>query len=85
MRTRESPSLKSRTTLRRYTDEAIALGVFGVPTLALRGELFWGVDATQMAADYAAAGCCWSDPEYARAATLPIGASRDLGKAKKRS
>jgi len=72
-------------TLRRYTDEAIALGVFGVPTLALRGELFWGADATQMAADYAAAGCCWSDPEYARASTLPIGASRDQGKAKKRS
>ena len=71
-------------TLRRYTDEAIALGVFGVPTLALRGELFWGADATQMAADYAAAGCRWTDPEYARAATLPIGASRDAGKARKR-
>ena len=72
-------------TLRRYTDEAIALGVFGVPTLALRGELFWGADATQMAADYAAAGCRWTDPEYARAATLTIGASRDADKARKRS
>ena len=71
-------------TLRRYTDEAIALGVFGVPTLALRGELFWGADATQMAADYAVAGCRWSDPEYARAVTIPIGASRDQGKTKKR-
>jgi 2-hydroxychromene-2-carboxylate isomerase len=64
-------------TLRRYTDEAIARGVFGVPTLDLRGELFWGVDATQMAADYAAAGFRWTDPEYTRAASLPIGASRD--------
>ena len=72
-------------TLRRYTDEAIALGVFGVPTLALRGELFWGADATQMAADYAAAGCRWTDPEFARAATLPIGAARDAGKARKRT
>jgi len=72
-------------TLRRYTDEAIALGVFGVPTLALRGELFWGADATQMAADYAAAGCRWTDPEFTRAATLPIGAARDAGKARKRS
>jgi 2-hydroxychromene-2-carboxylate isomerase len=71
--------------LRRCTDEAIALGVFGVPTLALRGELFWGADATQMAADYAAAGCRWIDPEFARAATLPIGAARDSGKARKRS
>ncbi|HVP88156.1 MAG TPA: 2-hydroxychromene-2-carboxylate isomerase, partial [Casimicrobiaceae bacterium] len=28
--------------LRRYTDEAIARGVFGVPTLAIGEELFWG-------------------------------------------
>jgi 2-hydroxychromene-2-carboxylate isomerase len=72
-------------TLRRYTDEAIALGVFGVPTLALRGELFWGADATRMAADYAAAGGRWTDPEFERAAMLPIGAARDAGKARKRS
>jgi 2-hydroxychromene-2-carboxylate isomerase len=72
-------------TLRRYTDEAIALGVFGVPTLALRGELFWGADATQMAADYAAAGCRWADAEFARVAALPIGATRDAAKARKRS
>jgi len=71
-------------TLRRNTDEAIARGVFGVPTLDLRGELFWGVDATQMAADYAAAGCRWTDPEYARAAALPIGASRVAQKSGKR-
>ena len=77
------PTVKE--TLRRYTDEAIARGVFGVPTLDLRGELFWGVDATQMAADYAAAGCRWTDPEFARAAALPIGASRDAQKSGKRS
>jgi 2-hydroxychromene-2-carboxylate isomerase len=71
--------------LRRNTDEAIALGVFGVPTLALRGELFWGADATQMAADYAAAGCRWTDPEFARVAALPVGAARDAGKTRKRT
>jgi hypothetical protein len=38
-----------------------------------------------MAADYAAAGCRWTDPEYARAAALPIGASRDPGKGTRRS
>ena len=50
--------------------------MFGVPTLALRGELFWGADATQMAADYVAAGCRYPDPEYARVANLPVGAAR---------
>jgi 2-hydroxychromene-2-carboxylate isomerase len=62
--------------LRRNTDEAIERGVFGVPTLALGDALFWGVDATGMAADFAAAGCRFTDPEYARVADLPIGAVR---------
>jgi 2-hydroxychromene-2-carboxylate isomerase len=31
--------------LRRQTDAAIAAGVFGVPTLIVDGELFWGSDA----------------------------------------
>jgi len=62
--------------LRRNTDEAIARGVFGVPTLAIGDALFWGADATPMAADYVAAGCRFTDPEYARIAELPIGAER---------
>jgi len=63
--------------LRRNTDEAIARGVFGVPTLAIGDELFWGSDATQMAADFLADGCRWTDPESERLATLPVGATRE--------
>jgi 2-hydroxychromene-2-carboxylate isomerase len=62
--------------LRRNTDEAIARGVFGVPTLAIGEELFWGADATDMAREYAAAGCRYPDPEYERVAALPAGAQR---------
>jgi 2-hydroxychromene-2-carboxylate isomerase len=62
--------------LRRNTDEAIARGVFGVPTLMIGDELFWGADATQMAADYLADGCRWTDPESERIAQLPVGALR---------
>ena len=68
--------------LRRNTDEAITRGVFGVPTLALGTELFWGADATEMVADYVKAGCKFQDPEYARIATLPVGATRREGAAK---
>jgi hypothetical protein len=50
--------------------------VFGVPTLAVGDELFWGADATQMALDYVAAGCRFDDPEYARVAGLREGARR---------
>ena len=67
--------------LRRNTDEAITRGVFGVPTLAIGNELFWGADATQMAADFIAAGQRWTDPEYERVANLPIGAARREAKA----
>lgn len=55
---------------------AIAAGVFGVPTLVVGGEAFWGLDATAMALDWQAG----LDPELARAfeaiETLPTGASR---------
>ena len=75
-----SPGVKDE--LRRNTDEAIARGVFGVPTLAVGDELFWGLDATAMAAEYVLAGCRCDDPEYARVSSLPVGASRDARPAK---
>ena len=62
--------------LRRNTDEAIARGVFGVPTLAIGEELFWGADATAMAADFVARGCNFADPEMDRVAALPAAAER---------
>jgi 2-hydroxychromene-2-carboxylate isomerase len=68
------PAVKDE--LRRNTDEAISRGVFGVPTLAIGAELFWGADATDMARDYVAAGCRYEDPEYARVAALPAGVQR---------
>jgi len=71
----DTPEVKDA--LRRNTDDAIARGVFGVPTLAIREELFWGADATAMAADYVAAGCRFDDPEMTRVANLPVGAARD--------
>ena len=71
--------------LRRNTDEAIGRGVFGVPTLAIGEELFWGADATPMAIDYVAAGSRFADPEFARVATLPVGAARRGAGAVKKS
>lgn len=37
--------------LREATDAAHALGVQGVPTVAIAGELFWGDDRLELAAD----------------------------------
>ncbi len=70
--------------LRRNTDEAITRGVFGVPTIAIGDELFWGVDATAMARDYLAAGRRYDDPEYARVSALPVGVMRSAVKPARR-
>jgi 2-hydroxychromene-2-carboxylate isomerase len=62
--------------LRAYTDEAIARGVFGVPSLWAADQIFWGSDSV----DFAAA--CMQDPqllttgEFARADETPVGVMR---------
>ncbi len=45
----DSPEVKLR--LRTVTGEALALGVFGVPTVAFAGELYWGDDQLERAAE----------------------------------
>lgn len=44
------PEIKQR--LRTNTEAAIALGVFGVPTFVVDGQLFWGYDAMPFLVDY---------------------------------
>ena len=62
--------------LRMNGEEAIEAGVFGVPTLRIEDELFWGYDATDMALDYMRDPVrCLSD-EMKRLAALPVGATR---------
>ena len=68
------PAVKDE--LRRETQAALARGVFGVPTLAVGDELFWGLDATPMALEFARAGGRYDDPEYARVGDLPEAATR---------
>ena len=38
--------------LRAETDNAVAQGVFGVPTLLIDGQVFWGADALDFARAY---------------------------------
>ena len=56
--------------LRAHTDDALARGIFGVPTIGVDGRLFWGVDALDMVA-----GCLrgdpWFEPAHWAAAASP--------------
>ncbi len=38
--------------LKKNTDDAIGLGVFGVPTMVVDGKMFWGFDSLDMLIDY---------------------------------
>jgi 2-hydroxychromene-2-carboxylate isomerase len=62
--------------LRANTDAAIAQGVFGVPTLVVDGEAFWGADATDFARAYIADRNVLDNEEMKRVSALPVGASR---------
>lgn len=68
------PSVKSR--LARNTADALAAGVFGVPTLAVDGNLFWGDDSTAMFRGYMADPSLFRSPAMQHAADLPIAARR---------
>lgn len=46
----QSDAVKQR--LRANTDAAIAAGVFGVPSMRVRGELFWGFDDLEFLDDF---------------------------------
>ncbi len=68
------PAVKQR--LRANTDWAISRGIFGVPTLLIGEELFWGHDAVDMALDYVSRPEAFADPQMRVAESLPVGATR---------
>lgn len=64
--------------LRANTDIAIAHGVFGVPTLIVDGETFWGVDALDMAREYCANPEMFRMPDMKRLEAVDQGGQRKV-------
>lgn len=56
--------------LKTNTGEAIAAGVFGVPTLCVGSEMFWGLDMTEMALAYHDDRAIFESAEYQRIGML---------------
>lgn len=69
-----SDEVKAR--LRLATDEAVAAGLFGVPTVVVDGELFWGLDGLDLLSAYLRGDRWFQGEAWAHAATLPIGQAR---------
>jgi len=62
--------------LRRLTEQAAAEGIFGVPTFALDGRHFWGLDALPMLRGALRGEPWFVGPGWDAAAVAPPGVSR---------
>jgi 2-hydroxychromene-2-carboxylate isomerase len=65
-----------KNSLREATERAIRQGVFGVPTLVIDEQLFWGNDSVDFAAAYLKDPSILDTPDMKRIDTLPVGVTR---------
>lgn len=59
-----------------HTRRAIDAGVFGVPSLVVRGQVFWGNDTLEWTARFLDEPAMFERPEYAAARTTGAGVTR---------
>lgn len=62
--------------LRKNTEAATRTGVFGVPTLQVDGELFWGADSMEFLRAFLADPAILGSAEMLRLDGLPVAAAR---------
>jgi 2-hydroxychromene-2-carboxylate isomerase len=72
----EAPAVKQL--LRANTDEAVARGVFGVPTIAVDAKLFFGFDSLPMLAAYLAGDRFFMSDAMQSVAKIKVGATRTV-------
>ena len=70
----ENPDVKNN--LKANTEQAIRRGVFGVPTLEIDGELFWGADSMEFAKAFLKDRSVVRNAEMQRLDNLPVAAAR---------
>ncbi len=66
--------------LRSNGEQAIAAGVFGVPTAVVDNRCFWGLDATDMLSAYLRGDPFFQSDQLRDARTLPPGIQREPAK-----
>lgn len=67
-----------KTRLRANTESALALGVFGVPSVVYQERVFWGLDALPMLRDAVTGGAWFEGDGWSAAAALPAGVVRAI-------
>jgi hypothetical protein len=62
--------------LRENTSQAVAAGVFGVPTICVDGKLFWGLDSLPMLRAYLRGDAGMDTPAMQAVGKVRFGATR---------
>lgn len=70
----DGDGVKSR--LRTLTDDALACGVFGVPSMRIGDKTFWGLDALPMLREYLDGSAWLSGPGWDAGACVTVGTRR---------
>ena len=72
---RDPASDEVKVQLKQHADEAIALGVFGVPAMVVDGKVFWGLDSLPMLREYLLGDTWFSEDTWNAVKTIPSGIS----------
>lgn len=73
---RDLQSDEVKAQLKKNTEEAIALGAFGVPAFAVDDKLFWGLDSLPMLRAYLLGDAWFDGPDWQAVAQVGTGAQR---------
>jgi len=73
-RSPEAEDVKSQ--LRKFTEQAITNGVFGVPAIQADSEVFWGFDSLPMLRQYLGGDSWFKERVWTEAVKLPVGIER---------
>jgi 2-hydroxychromene-2-carboxylate isomerase len=70
----QAPEVKQK--LQQQTQAAIDLGLFGVPSMVVDGQVFWGNDALSMLRAYLEGDAWFESADWRDAGKLPVGIRR---------
>ena len=73
---KDPQSVEVKQLLQQQTQEAIDLGLFGVPSMVVNGQVFWGQDALPMLRAYLQGDAWFESADWQDAGKLPVGIRR---------
>ena len=74
---RDPASDEVKDELKANAEEAIALGLFGVPSMVVEGKLFWGFDALPMLREFIEGDAWFASGAWEQSAAVPAGIQRN--------